>query len=44
MKKKEKKTTVKTVVKEVAPIYSKSAPKLNLRSKGELLPYKRRMI
>jgi hypothetical protein len=42
MKKKEKKTT--KVVKEVAPIYSKSAPKLNLRSKGELLPYKRRMI
>jgi len=40
MKKKENKT-VKTVVKEVAPIYSKSAPKLNLRSKGELLPYKR---
>jgi len=42
MKKKEKKTT--KVVKEVQPVYSKSAPKLNLRSKGELPSYKRRMI
>ena len=40
MKKKENKT-VKTVVKEVAPIYSKSAPKLNLKQGTTLLPYKR---
>ncbi len=39
MKKKENKTT--KVVKEVQPVYSKSAPKLNLKQGTTLLPYKR---